>query len=126
MCVSAVCVSVVCVSAVCVSVVCVCCVCGVFLKAGALKCTFGLSKRAHFRAPALQKHHQNSTKGPPKRETKRMKIVAGGEKKSEILGPPPFRAPPLHELCLPTTEDGTVGEGGGGDGRFSPKSNKYL
>ena len=52
------------------------------------------SKRAHFRAPALQKPHQNSTKGPP-RERIRKKIVAGREKKREILGPPPFGAPPF-------------------------------
>ena len=31
-------------------------------------------KRGHFRAPALQKHHQNSTKGPPKREKKERKM----------------------------------------------------
>ena len=35
----------------------------------------------------LQKHHQNSTKGPP-REEERMKIVAGEGKKNEILGGP--------------------------------------
>ena len=48
------------------------------------------------------------------------------------FGLPPFRAPPLHELCLPTTEDGRVG--GGEDFGLSrtslnviffwPKSNK--
>ena len=40
-------------------------------------------KRVHFRAPALQKHHQNSTKGPP--TERRKNENSGGRKKSEIL-----------------------------------------
>ena len=41
-----------------------------------------------FQGSGLQKHQQNSTKGPQERE-RRMKIVAGrGKKKSEILGGP--------------------------------------
>ena len=41
-----------------------------------------------FQGSGLQKHQQNSTKGPQERE-RRMKIVAGGgNKKSEILGGP--------------------------------------
>ena len=41
-----------------------------------------------FQGFGLQKHQQNSTKGPQERE-RRMKIVAGGgKKKSEILGGP--------------------------------------
>ena len=43
--------------------------------------------------PDLQKHHQNSTRRPPRhektpRERKRMKFPAGEKKKSEILGGP--------------------------------------
>ena len=40
-----------------------------------------------FQGSGLQKHQQNSTQGPQERE-RRMKIVAGGKKKSEILGGP--------------------------------------
>ena len=59
--------------------------------------------------PGLQKHHQNSTKGPP-RERER-KLWRKG-KKREILGPPPFGAPPFGApLCLPKTKDGRVGGG---------------
>ena len=39
------------------------------------------SKRAHFRAPALQKPHQNSTKGPP-RERRKKENCGGRVKKS--------------------------------------------
>ena len=39
------------------------------------------SKRAHMRVPALQKHHQNSTRRPPERE-KRSKMGAGEGKES--------------------------------------------
>ena len=49
------------------------------------------SKRPHFRAPAVQ-----TTKIPrkdPKRGKKRTNFSVGEEKKSEILGPPPLRAP---------------------------------
>ena len=39
-------------------------------------------------------------------------------------GPHPSVPPPLHELCLPTTEDGRWGGGGGGD--FGPsRTNLY-
>ena len=61
-------------------------------------CTFGLSKRAHVRPPALP----NTTKKPredPQRETKRAKMGQETEKKKgEILGSPPvppFGAPPF-------------------------------
>ena len=50
-------------------------------------------KRAHFTAPALQtppKFHERTPRGRERRK----KIVAG-EKKREILGPPPFGAPPF-------------------------------
>ena len=47
-----------------------------------------------FESPGLRKHHQNSTRRHPERETKRAKMEAGErEKKSEILGPPIFGAP---------------------------------
>ena len=50
------------------------------------------SKRALSRVPALQKHHQNSTRRPPEREKER-KWRWRREEKREILGPPPFGAP---------------------------------
>ena len=71
------------------------------------------SKRAHFRAPALQKHHQNSTKGSQERE-ERKNIVAGeGKKNAEFWAPtlrdstlrgPTFRGPTLRgrNLRAPT------------------------
>ena len=52
------------------------------------------SKRAHFRAPALQ----NTTKIPredPQEGEERKANVAGEVKKREILGSPPFGAPTL-------------------------------
>ena len=36
-----------------------------------------------FEGPGLQKHHQNSTKGPPKREKKRTNFAAGEIEKKE-------------------------------------------
>ena len=66
---------------------------------------------AHFRAPELQKHHQNSTRRPPERE-RRMKIVAGrGKKKSEILGGPAEGCPA--EGC---PAEGCPAEGGSAEG----------
>ena len=41
------------------------------------------SKRAHFRTPALQKHHQNSTKGRPREGEKNENCGGRGKKKSE-------------------------------------------
>ena len=52
------------------------------------------SKRAHLRAPALQKHHQNSTRRHPERH-KKNKIVAGEGKKAPNVGPSTFGAPPF-------------------------------
>ena len=46
-----------------------------------------------FEAPALQKHHQNSTRRPSREEGKKMWLES--EKKREILGPLPFGAPPF-------------------------------
>ena len=57
-------------------------------------------KRAHFRAPALQKPTKIPRKDPQERE-ERMKIVAGREKKARNCwaphpsGAPPLGAPPL-------------------------------
>ena len=84
------------------------------------------------------KHHQNSTKRPPRERTKKEKCGGKGGKKSDILGPPPFGPPtlwgPTHpsgELCLPTTEEGGWGEEDFGLSRtnlyeifFWPKSKK--
>ena len=51
------------------------------------------SKREHFRAPAFEKHHQNSTKRHP-RETQKERNGGGrGRKKSEILGGPAEEGP---------------------------------
>ena len=50
------------------------------------------SKRAHFRAPALQKPHQNSTKGPP-RERRKKENCGGEGKKARNFGPPTLRDP---------------------------------
>ena len=45
-------------------------------------------KRALVRVPALQKHHQNSTRRPPKRGMKGMKLWREtGKKSAKILGP---------------------------------------
>ena len=52
------------------------------------------SKRAHFRAPALQTPPKFHEKTP--RETQRERNGGEkGKKKREILGPPPFGAPPF-------------------------------
>ena len=70
------------------------------------------SQRAHFRAPALQKHHPNSTKGPP-RERRKKENCGGGEGESAKFwalppfGPPPFGAPPhtpTHSNTHPHTD----------------------
>ena len=52
------------------------------------------SKRAYFRAPALQKPHQNSTKGPPQEREER-KLWRGGKKKARNFGPPTLGCPPF-------------------------------
>ena len=39
-----------------------------------------------FQGPGLQKHQQNSTKGPQERERRKKFVAGGGKKKSEILG----------------------------------------
>ena len=52
------------------------------------------SKRAHFRAPALQTPPKFHVRTP--RERKKIENCGGRrEKKREILGPPPFGAPPF-------------------------------
>ena len=52
------------------------------------------SKRAHFRAPALQTTPKFHARTP--RERKKKENCGGrGKKKREILGPPPFGAPPF-------------------------------
>ena len=67
---------------------------GVFESWDPEMCTFGLSRRAHFRALALQtppKFHERTSK----RERRKKENFGGrGKKKSEILGTPPFGAPP--------------------------------
>ena len=50
------------------------------------------SKRAHFRPPALQTHHQNSTKGHPREGRKKENCGGRGKKSAIFLGPPPFEA----------------------------------
>ena len=47
----------------------------------------------HKSRPRNFKHHQNSTRRPPRE--KKMKIVAGEGKKREIFGPPTLRSPTL-------------------------------
>ena len=42
--------------------------------------------RCTFQGSGLQKHQQNSTKGPQERERRMKIVVGGGKKKSEILG----------------------------------------
>ena len=49
------------------------------------------SKRAHFRAPALQKHHSNSTRNP-QRDTETAKWWREKEETARNFGPPPFGA----------------------------------
>ena len=51
------------------------------------------SKRAHFRAPALQTPPKFNERTPRERK-KKENCGGGGKKKREILGPPPFWAPP--------------------------------
>ena len=41
-------------------------------------------KRAHFRAPALQKHHQNSTRRHPERHKKSETVAGKGEKRAKF------------------------------------------
>ena len=48
----------------------------------------------HISGPRRFKHHQNSTKGPP-RERRKKENCGGRGKESEMLGPPPFGAPTL-------------------------------
>ena len=75
-------------------------------------CTFGLFGccKAHIGGPRRSKHHQNSTRRPPREREKRMKMVAGDGKKSEILGSPPFGHTPFstleaHTIGAPTSLD---------------------
>ena len=69
-------------------------------------CTFGLSRRAHFRVPAF-KHHQNSTKGPLRERERRKKENCGGRREKKNVkfcaphpsgpnpwGPHPWRSHP--------------------------------
>ena len=67
---------------------------GVFEGRDPPMCTFGLSKRAHLRVPALQKHHQNSTRRPPEKERKNENGCGKGKNKRNF-GPPTLRGPAL-------------------------------
>ena len=59
------------------------------------------NKRAHFR-PRRFKHHPNSSRRHPERDTKRPKWWREREKKKrEIFGPPPFGAPPFAAFGAP-------------------------
>ena len=71
------------------------------------------SKREHFRAPAFKNTTKIPRKDPQERE-ERMIIVAGGGKKSEILGGP---AEGRSGRGGPGEGGGGSGEGGGGSGR---------
>ena len=51
------------------------------------------SKRAHFRAPALQTPTKFRERTPTREKKERKKIVAGEGKKAQHFGPPPFGAP---------------------------------
>ena len=53
------------------------------------------SKRAHFRAPALQTPPKFHERTPRERERRKKIVAGGGKKKREILGHPPFGAPPF-------------------------------
>ena len=76
------------------------------------------SKRAHFRAPALQTPPKFHARTPRERK-KKENCGGGGKKKREILGPPPFGAPPfgaplflglgLHPLGPPPFGASTLG-----------------
>ena len=67
---------------------------GVFKGRDPQMCTFGLSKRAHLSAPALQTPPKFHEKTP--REGRKERILwREREKKREILGFPPFGAPPF-------------------------------
>ena len=61
-------------------------------------------KRAHFRALALQKHHQNSTRRPPEREEKNEFCGGRGEKRAKFWAVP-----------------GKGGPGKGGPGKGGPE-----
>ena len=86
---------------------CVCCcfgcvgcvVCG---AAGALTRQPENSKRAHFRAPALQKPHQNSTKGPPRERRKKENCGGEGKKSAKFCPPPPPPHPSGPHPSAPT------------------------
>ena len=116
LCVSAVCVCCVCVCCVCVCLLCVCllcvcllcvCVCSACLLCVSALCVCCVSvfvllhttaQELHtctFQGPDLRKHHQNSTKRPLRERRKKEHCGGRGEKKREILGPPPFGAPPF-------------------------------
>ena len=63
-------------------------------RRGPEMCTFGVLGLS-CASPGLQKHHQNSTKGPPREREERKKFSSGRreKKKREILGPQPLGAP---------------------------------
>ena len=55
-------------------------------------------KQAHFTSPAVQKHHQNSTRRHPERHKKSEMVAGEGKKSANFLAPtisgrPPFRSP---------------------------------
>ena len=65
------------------------------------------SKRAHFRAPALQ-----TTKGPQEKEKKNAKFWALHPSGLHPSGPPPFCAPPFGPpLCRPKIQHPKIGRG---------------
>ncbi len=72
------------------------------------------SKRAHFRAPALQKSHQNSTKGPPRERDRNSETVAGEGKKNAKFWAVQRRGGPAEGWS------GSVGPGEGGPGGGGP------
>ena len=57
------------------------------------------SKQAHLRVPALRKHHQKSTRRPP-REGRKNENCGGRGKKSAKFRAPTLRAPTLRGLTL--------------------------
>ena len=73
------------------------------------------SKRAHLRVPALQKHHQISTRRPPEREKKSENGAGEGKKSAKFWAPrlraPTLRAPTLRcpTLRAPTLRTPTLG-----------------
>ena len=68
------------------------------------------SKRAHFRAPALQNTTKNSTRRPPERHRNSETVAGKGRKSAKFWAPPPFGAPPFRGPTLrgPTLQGPTL------------------